>query len=240
LVLKDPDYNLHVGVSANGIIQLPDTTAPGAAFNNTIQLRERPELRVDGTRLIDTGGFTADSVVAYGAELGFNYKNFVLAGEYFTIDVDRLGALRDPDFDGWYTQASYTLTGERRAWSPITGGLGGIKPDKPFDLKSGQWGAWEIAARYSTLDLNFNEGAPNTTLPAASGGFRGGQQDITSFGLNFYPNNVVRFLLDYQLVDIDRRNPSAVAAAAPFPAIPAGSQIGQDYQAVTLRTQVSF
>lgn len=240
MLLKDQDYNLHVGLSANGIVQLADTTPPGAAFANSIQLRERPELRNDNNRLIDTGALQANSVAAYGAELGLQYKNFLLAGEYFKVGVDRVGAIPDPEFSGGYVQASWALTGETRKWGAITGGYGGIRPDKPFDPSSGQWGAWEIAARYSTVDLNFNQGAPDTAPVAANGAVRGGRQNILSLGLNFYPNPVVRVLLDYQIVEVDRLSGVAAAAVAPFPAVSAGSQIGQDYQAVSLRTQVAF
>ncbi len=60
LVLRSPDYTVHLGANYSAISQLGDMTAAA----NTIQLRERPELRVDSgatngsARLVDTGGLT--------------------------------------------------------------------------------------------------------------------------------------------------------------------------------------
>jgi len=234
LLLKSLDYNLHVGVNVAGVLNPADTVAPGSTGAASIRLRERPELRVDGVRLVDTGNLSAKNLTAVGYEVGANYKNFLLTGEYFDISVDRTGVLPDAEFSGWYTQGSWVLTGERHAWSPVAGGFGGVKVETPFNLKTGDIGAWEIAARYSTLDLNFREGVRGLATP--TGGVRGGEQEITTLGLNFYPNNVVRFLLDYQWVSVDRLNPTTLAASG----VPVGAQIGQDYDVVSLRTQVAF
>ncbi|WP_354142374.1 porin [Burkholderia cenocepacia] len=53
--------------------------------------------------------------------------------------------------------------------------------------------------------------------------------------MNWYPTQVVRFMLDYQHVRIDRLSPNATAYATPT-----GAQIGQSYDAVALRSQVAF
>ena len=103
-----------------------------------------------------------------------------------------------------------------------------------LDLKNGDLGAWEVAARYSNPDLNFREGAEGLATPI--NGVRGGEQEITTLGLNFYPNNVIRFLLDYQWASVDRLNPKNLADSGS----PVGAQIGQDYQALALRTQLAF
>jgi phosphate-selective porin OprO/OprP len=193
-----------------------------------VRLRERPELRVDGTRLVDTNNINADGLTAYGGEVGWFWNNLYLAGEYYLIDVDRTGtgpANSDLEFNGWYAQGAWTLTGEKHEWNPAAGGFKGIKPAKPLGGPEGGSGAWEIAARYSVLDLNDNEGAAGGGTPV--GGIRGGEQTISTLGLNWYPNNVVRFLLDYQNGEIDRLNGG-------------GAEIGEDFQAVSLRTQVAF
>jgi phosphate-selective porin OprO/OprP len=228
LVLRGENSGLHLGANYSATTQLADSSA-GA---NTIQLRERPELRVDsnGTsnataRLVDTGAFTADNARAFGVEAGYQWKNFFLASEWQQIDVDRPGVLRDPSFNGYYVQGAWTITGEQHKWNAVSGGFAGIRPTNAFNPGADHWGAFEVAARYSFLDLNDNEGSAGAATPA--GGFRGGEQTITTIGLNWYPNNVVRLLLDLQDVEVDRLNG-------------AGVQIGQDYQAVALRTQVSF
>ena len=44
------------------------------------------------------------------------------------------------------------VTGEARRYIPTTGAYSGVRPEHP--VGSGGWGAWELAARYSYLDLN--------------------------------------------------------------------------------------
>jgi phosphate-selective porin OprO and OprP len=231
--IYSPDYNLHVGVSYQSVFDAADTAA-GAANTKAVRLRERPELRVDGTRLVDTGNIAADGVSAYGAELGFQWKNALLYGEYFKIDVDRTGALFDPSFDGWYVAGSWALTGENHPYVPATGGFRGIRPAKNFNPANGSWGAWELAARYSTLNLNDGEGVSGSPVPA--GGIRGGEQNITTAGINWYPNNVFRFILDYQWIDVEKfgGSPSALAGA------PANTLFNEDVEVVSLRSQFSF
>ena len=46
-----------------------------------------------------------------------------------------------------------------------------------------------MAARYSSMDLDYLPGAP-----ALSGGVAGGVQNVWSTGLNWYPNATVRFI----------------------------------------------
>lgn len=218
--IYSPDYSVHIGANIQGVLQPADTGTTA----RSIVLQERPELRVDGTRLVATPSLPYDGLTAYGLELGGNYKNLQAAAEAFKIDVDRVGAF-DPSFDGWYAHLAYTLTGEAHTWNPQNGGYRGIKPAKPFDPANGGWGAWEIAARYSHLNLNDGEGVAGAATPV--GGVRGGEQNITTVGLNWYPNSVFRFLLDYQWINVDRLNS-------------AGAQVGQDVEVVSLRSQFAF
>lgn len=217
------DYGVHIGANLSGILEPADTGA-GAVTTRQVRLRERPELRIDGARLVDTGNLNADGVTAYGGELSVFYKAVHASAEAFRIDVDRTG-VRDVSFDGWYVQGAWVLTGETRAWASNTGGLRGIKPASNFDPAKGQWGAVEIAARYSVLDLDDHAGVRGAATPA--GGVRGGEQTITTLGLNWYPNAVFRFQLQYQMIDINRLSATGV-------------QVGEDVDVVSLRSQFAF
>lgn len=223
------DFDTHLGVNVQGIIR-PADTAAGPAVTESIRLRERPELRVDGNRLVNTGAITADGLTAYGLEGGASWKSLYVAGEWYKIDVSRtaVGAAAspfDPSFSGWYVQGSWALTGERRVWSSANGGFRGPKVAKPLDLSNGQWGAWEVGLRYSVLNLNDRIGAPGAATPF--GGINGGRQTITSAGLNWYPNSVIRFLLDYQWTQVNRLSSTGV-------------QVGERERAVSLRSQFAF
>ncbi len=131
----------------------------------------------------------------------------------------------DLNFDGWYMQASWVLTGESRGYSTANAAFTSPKPRIPFSVDGGGWGAWELAARYSDVDLNDHDGAFHLATPF--GGVRGGEQKIWTAGINWYPNSVLRFALDYQWIDIGRLSG-------------AGGNVGQDLQALSLRSQLSL
>jgi phosphate-selective porin OprO/OprP len=244
LPIRGTDYALHIGANVSGVIEPADTDA-SPADQERIRLRERPELRNDTTRFVDTGNINANGVTQYGAELGGYWHNLYASGEYFQIDVDRSTAGTDPSFNGWYVQGAWALTGETRRWNAANGGFQGIRPTNPLDVSGGHWGAWEVAARYSTLDLNYHEGALGSAA-IANDTVRGGEQEITTIGLNWYPNQTIRFLLDYQWVSIDRLDPEngVVANTTLFGGSPSvlgnGAQIGQDYEVLSLRSQFAF
>jgi phosphate-selective porin OprO/OprP len=221
--LHGSDYDAHLGGSAQGIISAADLTV-GPGKSRIIRLRERPEMRVDGNRLVDTGNINAGSENTYGLEAGASFRNFYGAGEWYKIKVNRDGA-SNPDFSGWYLQGAWTVTGERHVWSSANGGFRGIRPDKPLGGEGGGLGAWEVAARYSVLDLNDNAGVAGRPTPA--GGIRGGEQKITTVGLNWYPNALVRFLLDYQWARVDRLSA-------------AGANMGEDVNILSFRSQFAF
>ena len=223
------DYDVHVGANIQGILR-PADTAAGPAVAEAVRLRERPEIRVDGTRLVDTGAITSDGLTAYGLEGGASWKSFYVAGEWYRTDVSRtaVGAGAspfDPSFDGWYIQGAWTVTGERHPWNSGNGGFRGVRPAKPFDPTKGTWGAWELAARYSVLNLDDQAGVAGA--PAPAGGIRGGDQKITTVGINWYPNNVVRFLFDFQNVDVSRLDKT-------------GADIGENVKVYSFRSQFAF
>lgn len=228
---------VHLGVNTS-IVFNPAATGPdvaGAPAATPIRLRERPEIRVDGTRLVDTGNLDADGLTAIGGEFGAQLNNVYVQAEYFDIDVDRKGAFSDPDFKGWYVQGAWTITGEPRRYTNAT--FDAPRPAKPFNLKEGGWGAWELGLRYSKLDLNYLEGAPGTA-PVASA-IRGGEQEAFTVGLNWYVNNGLRFQAAYQDVSVDRLSAGGttfLAGSTP----PAGAQVGQDLKIYSLRTQYAF
>ncbi|MGV8997468.1 MAG: OprO/OprP family phosphate-selective porin [Parvibaculaceae bacterium] len=224
------DMNVHLG--ASGTFK----TDP----NGAVTFSDRPELRVDQTSLITTGGLTgsvagqgAKSAYAVGPELAFSYGPFKAQGEYYKYNVERNGAQASTDFNAYYLQAAWTITGEKYKYSMEEAAYKGVKPASPFTLGGGV-GAWEVAARYSVADLNDNEGTLGVATPV--GGVRGGKQTITTLGLNWYPNNNVRFMLDYLFVDVDRINGSTPIAGGAG----ANGDLSQKYQAVALRTQFAF
>lgn len=196
---------VHAGLSGSWV-------EPQQAAGNrveTVRFRSRPEANLmtdsvldnpllpDGAgrsfgvspgRLVDTGNITGD-VSGYsllGAELAAVYGPFSLQGEYIRAGVNR-GAAADVAFDGLYAYGSWFLTGESRAYKADKGVFDLLVPRQPFTLKHGGSGAWEVALRYSNLDLN-------------DGDIRGGEMDDLTLGLNWYLNQYVRISANYVTV----------------------------------------
>mgnify|MGYP000876632379 CR=1 FL=1 len=237
LPYRSADLNIHVGANATYLLRAPDQGPDAAAPRYPFRLRDRPEVRVDGTRLIDTNNINTDNLFAPGVELAANFQNVYVQGEYIWYQFEREagGALPDPDFSGWYVQAAWAITGETRTWNAANAVFAGLKPAKPLGTDGG-WGALELAARYSVADLNYRE----DLLPAV-GGIRGGEQEAVTLGLNWYVNNNIRFLVDYQWVNVDRLSTGVANAYGSGVFVPpAGSQIGQDLEILSVRTQFTF
>lgn len=157
--------------------------------DNTLRFRDRPEARPGGgVRLIDTNNIVdVDDTFKYGIELAYQAGPFSVEGEYLSVDVNRSTG-PEPTFSGYHVQASYILTGEKRGYRG--GVFRGVTPGQ-----QGR-GAWEIAARFSSIDL-------------IDAGFQGGQQDNFTLGLNYYASSNVRFMLNYIFIDVS--DSSAVA-----------------------------
>lgn len=241
LALTAADYNVHLGASGSYVFRPADQGNGASGGPYTIRWRERPEMRVDSTRLIDTGQIPADGAYAAGVEFGANWRNLYLQAENFWYGVERRNsALDDPEFGGYYVQGSWILTGESRRYNVANGAFRNLQPLAPFSGNGGP-GAWEIAWRYSHTDLDFEPGLAG--LPPGEEGVRGGTQDILSIGLNWTVNANLRFLLDYSQVEVDRLNPATVTSLpfGPAPGTPpVGVEIGQDLDIYALRTQFSF
>src|SRR5262249_30564479 len=104
-----------------------------------------------GTNLVSTGAMPdADRSTLIKPELAGAFGPFWAQGEYFRDWVD-LRTAPDPTFDGWYAEAGWIMTGEHRPYKGKLGNFERIKPDHPFSLKNGGWGAWELLGRYDNI-----------------------------------------------------------------------------------------
>ena len=145
-------YSLHIGGDAEFLAKPSLNRVTGA---RTVTLSDRPELRIDPTVLATTGGIAnTQSAQVYSAEAAASYGPFYAQAEYFFYNVDRLAGLTSLNFQGGYVQASYTLTGETHSYNAGNAAYNGIVPANPFAWSYGGWGAWEIAGRYSVVNLN--------------------------------------------------------------------------------------
>jgi phosphate-selective porin OprO/OprP len=142
------------------------------------------------------------------------------------------------------------ITGEARKYNTQTAAFDAPSIARPFDLKGGGLGAFELVARYSVADLNFRAGAQGTAPGPNS--IRGGREQNITVGLNWWPNPVVRFMFDFQHVNINRLSPctntgsgvnntcTGTASGIASWLTPVGAKIGQSYNAIAIRSQFAF
>jgi len=205
---SDGVSNLAFGFSGGNILN--SGTAAGGG-SQTIRLRDRPEIRVDGTRLIDTGSISAQTGNMYAFDAGFNWENFFIGGEYATFDVDRHAAgaqvADTPNFSGWYVEGSWVITGETKGYtvSATNNEVGGFSTpgvSRPFSWSGDSWGAFELTARYSDTNLNWH--ATHVATATTQAGINGGDERVFLVGLNWYLNRNVKLQLNDMFVNVDK------------------------------------
>jgi phosphate-selective porin OprO/OprP len=220
-VISGRDYSLHLGADAQFLIDPPRNFVTNA---QSLTLSDRPELRIDPTTIISTGAMAGVSgAQVYSGEVAATYGPAFFQGEYFWYNVDRgyLPGLPSVKFQGGYAEAAFALTGETRAYEPSSSSYKGLIPANPFSLTGSGWGAWEIAGRVSTINLN--------DQLAFANGVAGGRQTVYTAALNWYVNRNVRFMLDYLHGDITKQ-----LSPTNF------TDVGAKFDAVAMRTQIAF
>lgn len=174
---------LHFGVA--GSYRVPDRAS------NAMRFQSRPESRLTSAQLVDTGSITnVDNTKLLGLEAAAVWGPFSLQSEYMLADVNRKTGLADQTFDGYYVEASYFLTGESRNYVAKQGKFDRVKPKGNFNPSEGNWGAWQVSARYSDLDLNDSVIA-------------GGDMKDVTLGLRWIPHPNLSFMLNYIKVNTD-------------------------------------
>lgn len=221
-----PDALLHLGISGywrEAATGRATTTDP---IVSQLRVRAQPESTVDPARLVDTGNLSfADSVQLVAVEAAALRGPFGFQAEWAQMDVSQLAGRPDLEFWGAYAGFNWFLTGESRVYDPRTGVFTRFSPASAFDPSQGGWGAWELAARWSTLDLN---SAENVGVGTTLYGVRGGEETNYTLGLNWYWNPYFRLMLNYVHADAENRTNT-------FPG--PGAQEGANADIVTLRVQ---
>jgi phosphate-selective porin OprO/OprP len=176
---------IHLGLSYS--YQFRDENDP----ESTARYRSRPESRLTDDRFVDTGDFSLGRGHLMGAELAFLHGPFSFQGEYlYSFNDSELEG--DPAFWGYYLYISYVLTGESRGYKPKNGVFSGIRPKYSCNPRQGNWGAWELALRYSYVDLN-------------DAMIKGGEESNFTAGLNWYLFPRIRCMFNYIRVDVEDR-----------------------------------
>jgi phosphate-selective porin OprO and OprP len=155
----------------------------------SVRFSTTPESSLTTVSFVDTGDI-ADSlhyvnVVLEGAVVAGPYS---IQGEIFRPYLHRKSSQPSAQFSGSYILASWFLTGESRPYSFKFGAFDRVKPHHNSGPKG--IGAWEVAVRYSQIDLN-------------DGVIRGGAQENIALALNWYPNPMMRLMTNVIFIDTD-------------------------------------
>jgi phosphate-selective porin OprO/OprP len=216
LAYEDSDAAVLLDADASYVLKLPDSAA-GRVTRLTIQ----PEFTVGNLRLVDTGPIEASHIAEWQFESVAAWRNLYAQAGYFRYRVTRRASLLpDPDFEGWYGLMTWVLTGERRSYDPSTASFRAPRPQSPL---SGGTGVWELALRYSAIDLE-DDGAPAIAFGDA---IHGGRQNVRNFAINWYPTRHLHLALTHEWIEVKRFAGN-------------GSGLGGSSSATMLRSQIAF
>ncbi len=157
---------------------LPTYRSPGQlAFFSFVQ-----GVSVDGTRR------------RYSPQAYYYLGPVVFLGEYAvsTTPLVKGSVTGRVKAEAWQAAASLLLTGGKAGWTPV-------KPAKPFDPGKGQWGEFELAARFHELEVEdraFSRGFADITKSAR-------KAKAWAVGLNWYLNRNVKYVLNYEQTSFD-------------------------------------
>lgn len=192
------------------------------ASSDAFRVRQRPDVHL-AEPLIDTFGLIGpvEDVGLVGGEAAMIYGPFSMQGEYMVQMVNRIGT-EDVTMQGGYVQAGYVLTGEHHRYKTATGALGTVIPKRNFQIAKGTGGpgAWELALRYSRLDLNDKD-------------VTGGTEDDITAGVNWYLNPNMKIMLNYVHAWINRDD-AVTFGTTTFP------PIDGNFDGVVTRFQVNW
>jgi phosphate-selective porin OprO/OprP len=154
-----------------------------------IRFRTEPEFN-QSPAFVDTGFDTptgvlpADNFQTWNAELSWRRGPLWIASEYTRTSVDNTD-LANPNFDGYWIAGSWVLTGEMRPYNRKSGTFRNLPVART--VYQGGKGAWELSARWSTIDLS-------------DGLVEGGEMDIASLGLTWWLTPIFSVGMNYRYI----------------------------------------
>jgi len=168
------------------------------SFQDTLDYASRPESHLFPANLVNTGQVPTDGDDLIDPEIALVRGPLSFQAEYTWAFFDQSNlactsatactASQKPDlqYNGGYLEASYFLTGESRAsfYRTNFGTFDRVIPISNFNVDGSHWGAWQLAARISRLDLT-------------SKNIHGGVLDDVTAGVNWYLNPLMRITVNY-------------------------------------------
>lgn len=178
-LINEPEKVLHIGANYG----YRKTSEDNSINSRDARFRYRTS-NFSQLSLIDTRSFNDLEDIKLGlVEVSAMYGPFSFQSEFANATASRR-TNADVDFNAFYAQVGWTLTGESRTYKGSDGEFKRLKPKNSFDLKKGKWGAWEVAGRFDQLDLQDKN-------------VNGGEMKRMSLALNWYLNEDVRVMAGF-------------------------------------------
>lgn len=183
---KMDNGSLHIGAAVS--YREPKVTSTDGY--NAIRYSTRNSTSINRKKYLDTDAIKGlDHEFLWTVELAGHYESLRYEAAYISrqafVDLakNEKGANLKPA-SGWYVQAGYMLFGGKQNYDE-----GGAKYTRCTRGKD--WGDLELAVRVDQIDLNLNKY------------YMGGSAMQYALGLNYYPIENVKFMINYQFADND-------------------------------------
>lgn len=186
-VVSDDGYNLTARLTGlpyasddnRQLVHLGIAASRQSSPTGKVNYRGRPVNRW-APFFVTATNIPADEAALAGLELAVVNGPLSFQAEWVMASPDTEG--NDPEYSGYYAQVSYFLTGETRPYDRAAGAFGRLMPKRNYGRDG--WGAWEIALRFSGVDLTDET-------------YDGGELNNVTAALNWYLNPNVRMMLNY-------------------------------------------
>ena len=157
----------------------------------------RPDVHLSQQKYVNTGTIkNVKKVDFYNFESVYIDKSFCVQSEYLVANLNRK-LQENIQLSSFYGQVSYILTGENKSHNRSMYFYNSVRPNKPFSLEKKQYGAWELAFRYTHTNLNNKD-------------ILGGKETNYTTGLNWYLNPVTKIMFNHVLADIEDKGTASV------------------------------
>jgi phosphate-selective porin OprO/OprP len=214
--IVDKDRWLHLGASIIDATAAAGSTTSGTneltagyAYGNFYDSDEK--LRLASYPVSSTGARPHSRALA--GELAGAYGPAYLQAEYDNVAFSQTGE-PDDTVTAYSATVAYALTGETRRYNTQDATYFGIAPQHSY-------GAWELAVRYDQARNGGSDGVyTGLALPGAKASAATADKvTLVTVGINYYPNDHVRFVLDYEHGEADlgkagTDRPSTIGARA--------------------------
>src|ERR1700761_7877531 len=170
---------LHLGVNLRN----------GSPEQGQIQFRSRPEA-FPAPYFVDSGKFAATNTKMAGYEAYYRKGPLLLGSEYWWVGTTA-PSVGSPTIHGGDFVAAWCVTGEARAYNTVQGAFREVIPKRP--VFSGGYGAVELVARFSDIDLDSEK-------------ISGGKFKRFTPGANWYLTDYLRLVATYGVGRLDRFN----------------------------------